>query len=211
MARLSERRRELLTSMMQDSIYEAVAAVLAEHGIRGMTMDRVAEQAEVAKGSLYNYFPNKQALLQFVHEKALAPVRQKGQEVLLADLPALEKLEAIILTWFEYLDEHRGLFSFLVADSDIRGMLKCEEDSGRASAVQDLATIIEQGIDEKVFRPVDPIRVAGFLFSAIRQVCDQQLSTDAPWPVKQLTKDLVDFFAHGLGVTSGSGAMQRVC
>ena len=77
MARLSERRRELLTSMMQDSIYEAVAAVLAEHGIRGMTMDRVAEQAEVAKGSLYNYFPNKQALLQFVHEKALAPVLAK--------------------------------------------------------------------------------------------------------------------------------------
>ena len=44
-----------------------------------------------------------------------------------------------MLTWFKYLDKHRGLLSFLVTDSDIRGMLKCEEDSGRASAVQDLA------------------------------------------------------------------------
>ena len=35
MARLSERRKELLTAMMQNAIYEAAVAVLTEHGISG--------------------------------------------------------------------------------------------------------------------------------------------------------------------------------
>jgi AcrR family transcriptional regulator len=59
MVRLSERRKELLNSMMQNAIHSAAVAVLTEHGIGGMTMDRVAEKAEVAKGSLYKYFPQQ--------------------------------------------------------------------------------------------------------------------------------------------------------
>lgn len=198
MVRLSERRRELVTSMMQDAVYEAAVEVLTTHGIGGLTMDRVAEQAEMAKGSLYKYFPNKLALLQLVHKKALEPVEQKGPEVMEADLPALDKLESLMRIWFEYIDEHRGLFRFFFMDDVVHGLLKCERETGHASAMEDLAKIIEQGIDEGVFRRVDPEPVAVILFGAIREVCEQQVITDEAWQVGQSARELTDFFAYGL-------------
>jgi len=198
MVRLSEQRKEALNSMMQEAIHTAAVAVLTEHGISGMTMDRVAEQAEVSKGSLYKYFPNKLALMRFVHKKAIEPLMQIGQEVLETDLPAPRKLESLIRAWLEYLVEHRGLLVFFATDTTVRGMLKREEETGRASAIQNLAAVIEQGIDEKVFRPVDPTRVAGFIFGAFRHMCEQQFAKSEPWPVDKLTKDSVDFFVHGL-------------
>lgn len=198
MVRLSERRKELLTAMMQDAVYEAAVAVLTEHGIGGMTMDRVAEKAEVAKGSLYRYFPNKGALVQFVHKKAIEPVERKGQEALDADVPALAKLETIMRIWFEYIDEHRGLFRFFFVDDTVQGLLKVEKETCHASAIEDLGKLIEQGIDEGVFRQVDPRQAAVFLFGAIREVGERQVAKDEPWPVEQSARDLTDFFAHGL-------------
>lgn len=45
------------------AILEAAAQVLARHGARHFTTARVAEKAGVSIGSLYQYFPNKAAIL----------------------------------------------------------------------------------------------------------------------------------------------------
>ena len=49
MPRLCKARKELLTTLMKESIFEAATAVLNEHGVNGTTMNRVAEAAELAK------------------------------------------------------------------------------------------------------------------------------------------------------------------
>jgi AcrR family transcriptional regulator len=208
MVRLFQRRKELWNSMMQDAIYAAAVAVLTEHGVSGMTMDRVAEQAEVAKGSLYRYFPNKAELMRFVHQRAIEPMLCAGQDILQTDATAPEKLRSLLRAWLEYLAEHRGLFSFFVTDATVRGMLQQEEETGRASGTQNLAAIIQQGIDQQVFREVDAMRVAGCLFGAIRHMCEQQLAKDGPWPVDQLTEELTDFFIYGLAANRFAGGSE---
>jgi AcrR family transcriptional regulator len=62
MPRLSRTRKQLLNAMMNDAIFDAAVAVLAEHGFKGMTMDRVAAAANLAKGSLYGYVESKPKL-----------------------------------------------------------------------------------------------------------------------------------------------------
>lgn len=63
-----------------DAILQAAAQILEKDGFRRLTTNRVAERAGVSISSLYQYFPNKQAL---VHElehrlrsKAHAEIRQ---------------------------------------------------------------------------------------------------------------------------------------
>ena len=48
-----------------DAILQAAAQILEREGFRRLTTNRVAERAGVSISSLYQYFPNKQAL---VHE-----------------------------------------------------------------------------------------------------------------------------------------------
>lgn len=55
-----------------DAIFEACIQVLLQVGIERLTTTRVAERAGVSVGTLYQYFPNKQALLLALLERHLA-------------------------------------------------------------------------------------------------------------------------------------------
>lgn len=46
-----------------DAIFEAVARTVATQGEAGLTTNRIAEAAGVSVGSLYQYFPSKEAIL----------------------------------------------------------------------------------------------------------------------------------------------------
>ncbi|MGH8446101.1 MAG: TetR/AcrR family transcriptional regulator [Solimonas sp.] len=52
-----------------EAILEAAARILAGEGYAAMSTNRVAERAGVSVGSLYQYFPNKNALVAALHQR----------------------------------------------------------------------------------------------------------------------------------------------
>ncbi|MDR3615960.1 MAG: TetR/AcrR family transcriptional regulator [Candidatus Obscuribacterales bacterium] len=54
-----------------EAIFEATIQVLLKDGVKNLTTTRVAERAGVSVGSLYQYYPNKEALLIAMLEKHL--------------------------------------------------------------------------------------------------------------------------------------------
>lgn len=54
-----------------EAIFEATIQVLLKDGVKKLTTTRVAERAGVSVGSLYQYFPNKEALLVAMLERHL--------------------------------------------------------------------------------------------------------------------------------------------
>ncbi|WP_237051729.1 TetR family transcriptional regulator [Lysobacter antibioticus] len=63
--RISSRKhpRQARSNQLVSAILEAAAQVLAAEGAQRLTTARVAERAGVSVGSLYQYFPNKAAIL----------------------------------------------------------------------------------------------------------------------------------------------------
>lgn len=57
-----------------EALVEATARLLAERGYRGATTRRIAERAGVSVGSLYQYFPSRDALVTAVLERHVAHV-----------------------------------------------------------------------------------------------------------------------------------------
>ena len=55
--------RQVRAELTRDRILTAAAHVFTEHGYAAGTTNRIAEQARVSIGSLYQYFPNKDAIL----------------------------------------------------------------------------------------------------------------------------------------------------
>lgn len=65
MARLSPRKKpqQGRSQATVSAIVEAAAQVLADEGVQALTTKRIAERAGVSIGSLYQYFPSKQAVI----------------------------------------------------------------------------------------------------------------------------------------------------
>jgi AcrR family transcriptional regulator len=73
--RKSPRQARSATTM--GAIFEATIQVLLAEGERGLTTTRVAERAGVSVGTMYQYFPHKQALLYAVLQSHLTHVADK--------------------------------------------------------------------------------------------------------------------------------------
>jgi AcrR family transcriptional regulator len=58
-----------------EAVLEAVRRVLKRHGAEAVTTNRIAEAAGVSIGSLYQYFPDKQALFTALYDRHVDEVR----------------------------------------------------------------------------------------------------------------------------------------
>jgi AcrR family transcriptional regulator len=95
-------------------ILEAAARVLARDGAAGFTTNRVAERAGVSVGSVYQYFPNKQALLYALHAKEIAATTTELAGILTdASRSSRERLHAAIRRFLETESDEAAMRSAL--------------------------------------------------------------------------------------------------
>jgi AcrR family transcriptional regulator len=84
---------------MRDRILAASRRVLAEEGALGFTTTRVADEASISVGSLYQYFPNKHALVRAMHDADIVAGWEYAQILLDGPLSPRAKVAAIV-EWF---------------------------------------------------------------------------------------------------------------
>ncbi|MCU0507631.1 MAG: TetR/AcrR family transcriptional regulator [Anaerolineae bacterium] len=70
-------RREQDRARRRNDILLSARAVFAQQGFRRATVDEIAQRAEVAKGTIYLYFENKEAILADLVLLALADLRSQ--------------------------------------------------------------------------------------------------------------------------------------
>src|SRR5476649_2912303 len=98
-ARISSRKQpqQARSTELVAAILQAAVQVLAKEGATRFTTARVAERAGVSVGSIYQYFPNKAAILFRLQSEEW---RQTSEllRVILEDVrrPALERLRALV-------------------------------------------------------------------------------------------------------------------
>jgi AcrR family transcriptional regulator len=54
---------------VRDAILDTTAALVAEHGLRAVTMSQIAGQTGIGRATLYKYFPDVEAILMAWHER----------------------------------------------------------------------------------------------------------------------------------------------
>lgn len=63
---LDEHRRAV-----RDAAIDATAGLIAEHGLAGVSMSRIAEQTGIGRATLYKYFPDVDAILLAWHQRQI--------------------------------------------------------------------------------------------------------------------------------------------
>ncbi len=186
-------------AMTRQAIQDAVARIVAKRGSHGLTMEQVAVEAGVAKGSLYLHFKSKQALLESVKESSLEPLLQEAEAILDSAMTPQEKIEQVIARRFSYFDQHRELFRFLLEDRQV-AQLHSErmKNSRYRYLLEKMAGVVEAGIGSGEFRAMDARKVAAMLLEASIAVIGQRLWDEAPGPWEEDARILIDVFLRGI-------------
>jgi len=93
---------------VRDATLDTTAALVAEHGLRSVTMSQIAEEAGIGRATLYKYFSDVEAILLAWHERQVA-----GHLAYLAEVRdqagnAAERLEAVLEAYALISHEHHG-------------------------------------------------------------------------------------------------------
>jgi AcrR family transcriptional regulator len=98
-ARISSRKQpqQIRSTELVAAILQAAIQVLSEHGATRFTTARVAERAGVSIGSLYQYFPNKAAILFRLQSDEWLQTTQMLQRILQnPEEPPLARLRTLV-------------------------------------------------------------------------------------------------------------------
>ncbi|HXF74342.1 MAG TPA: TetR/AcrR family transcriptional regulator [Actinomycetota bacterium] len=81
---------------VRDAILDTTAALVAQHGLRSVTMSQIAEATGIGRATLYKYFQSVDAILLAWHERQIA--RHLGHLLEVRDRAgdARERLEAVL-------------------------------------------------------------------------------------------------------------------
>ncbi|MBE1535838.1 TetR/AcrR family transcriptional regulator [Actinomadura algeriensis] len=99
--------RQKRSSDTRERIVQAAARVFVEHGYAAGTTNRIAEEAGLSIGSLYQYFPNKDALLLELTHRHIEEGRQVVVAALERGLPS-DCNDRVALFVDTALEAHRG-------------------------------------------------------------------------------------------------------
>ena len=91
-------------------ILDAAAALVVEAGLAGVTMHKVAKRAKTPIGSMYHFFPDRDALISALslrHQEALEAIDQAIQDLTDAQWQTLspaEVIDHIVTPFIDYLE-----------------------------------------------------------------------------------------------------------
>jgi len=186
-------------SYKRQSIQEAVIRLICREGLKSVTMERVAREVGIAKGTVYLHYRDKQELLDEVKSSALAPMMHKVEQILRTDGPADQRLRDASLAYLSYFDEHRDLFRVLIYEREVMRVQGSRYQSTRYQRlVHEASRVIGEGVRTGAFRDVDPHNVAAMFVEAMFALMNQRLRSEKPAPVEQDASLIGDLFIHGL-------------
>jgi AcrR family transcriptional regulator len=118
-ATIEAHRREV-----RDAVLDTTAALVAEHGLRSVTMSQIAEETGIARATLYKYFSGVEAILLAWHERQIAGHLDYLAEVRDQAGDASERLEAVLEAYALISHESHGhhntqLAAFLHRDEQV--------------------------------------------------------------------------------------------
>lgn len=188
-------KQELVEEFRRDTMLKATRLVLARRGLAGASMQAIADEAGVAKGTLYLYFEDRDDLV----EQAVGRVFDELLVLVRAELrpgrPLRAALHGLVKTQIAFFQTHRD---FLRVYAELRAPegAACQRRWRRPQYTRHLELLqgfLAEAVRRGEMKPFDPARVAFFVLEGMSSIVKRQLeergrrsTEDAKWIVELL-------------------------
>ncbi len=198
-------KHSLLEEYRRGEILAGARHVIARRGLSAASMEAIAHEAGVAKGTLYLYFRDRGDLLEQAVVGIFDELVARLEAVLAARRPLRETLRALLLTKLALFDEHRDFLRVYaeLRAGDAGACPRRRRDARHARYLKLLSEWLEEAVRRGEAKPFDPARAALFLVEGTNAVLEQRL-TSRDQKTTEEVEWIVDLFLDGIAARSGS-------
>src|SRR3954469_101413 len=165
-------RTDVLTEYRCDALLHAATRVFGKHGFECATMEQIAREADVAKGTTYLYYRSKQTIYDAALSRGLAELDGWTCEALDRAPNLHDAIAAFVTVRTQYFLEHRDFFRMYVAAIS-RQVTSVKPRASEFQAMVDRQTrrlegAIARGVARGEIRRADPAAAALAIFDLTR-------------------------------------------
>jgi AcrR family transcriptional regulator len=183
-------KKEVVTEFRCASILAAARAVFARKGFSAALVDDIAEEAGIAKGTVYLYFRSKEEIYLAALLEDLQRFHQQTLRAVKAARGARQKIRAFAEVGLEYCSSHRDFLRIFVSEFHKPKALT----SLHRQRLGLLASIIEEGIQTGEIKSMSASAAAAALFDVIKGMLERQVlgeSKNTPSQDLEFTLELI--------------------
>lgn len=200
----SQGRRERKKEETRRRIIGAAIALFAEHGFEDTTMEGIADAADVAKATLYSYFPVKEALV-IAHLQEVGKDAEPLFRQMLRQVPdTRSRLHALYRASAHWFEEHPDILRIYLRYR-LPNLLATHDDPSQRSGFEArLLEVIAAGQSAGEIRADMPkLNLARLLEGMSLHVWIGRLADPGAWPLEQSLMQMVDVFLQGAAPRKG--------
>ena len=154
----------------KEKINKAAISVISREGFYAATTDKIASEASVAVGTIYNYFKSKEDILINIFKTENDRRNSFYQIISQMELEPIDKIRSVLDMLFAGLTSSPELFQILLSERSSYLRISgdgCESENGLLFFI---LTVLEKGIGEKKIRDCDTTVAAVAITGAIETV-----------------------------------------
>jgi AcrR family transcriptional regulator len=176
----------------QQEIAQSAVPLIVNEGFNETSMRQIAKAVGMGKSTLYDYFDSKDDIIVYVIKKHMSELLQRAENILAQEGNAAQHLRRIMQMHLAFLLENRAFYLRLLTEAQ---RLKIESQKRiqvyRYTYQDLLKTVIETGIQEGSFRPVDSTVAMKTLLSMMTPVVYTSRPSGTPEEMLQAGMDLI--------------------
>jgi AcrR family transcriptional regulator len=174
-----ERQRD--RELKRDAVIRAAALEFNRKGYHNTSLDDIAARLEVTKPTVYYYVTSKEQLLFECFVAGVERIRTACREVRRLDLPARERLNAVLRQYGEAVASEFGWCMVRAEQDDLSPSMSRHVKALKSEIDHSIRRLIREGIQDGSIHPCDPKMTAFALAGALNWIAhwyreDQSMS-----------------------------------
>ena len=161
-------------TVRKDRVLEAAAQLFSERRFDEVSMEEIAQQAEVGKGTLYTYFANKEELYFAVVFDGIARLNESLREGAIDPSAPEERLRQMVHRIVSFFSQNRFFFRLMSIEDNRteggKGDSRRHWQEERRAQMEAIETVLRNGQKTGVFRIAHPTVEAHILRDMVRTV-----------------------------------------
>ncbi len=165
-------RRDRRRARTETTILDAAERLIDAHGFKGMTIDGLSDEADVAIGTIYARFGGKAGVYVALADRAVQRNREYVDAALATDGSPLDVVIALVESYERFHLDHPLAFRLVgLADLDDADPADRKRvDSALGAMLGDMVGAIDAAMKAGALRADDPLRVARVLWASANGV-----------------------------------------
>jgi AcrR family transcriptional regulator len=191
------------TEGVRDAILDATDRLLARYGYRKMTVEDIAREVGIGKGSVYLHFASKEEIVLSRVDRLVEQLKERLWAIARSDADAAIRLRLMLLTRVLYRFDSVQHYTTSLDDllAALRPGLLARRVRYFDEEAQIFAEVLGEGRDIGEFEFADALTTAYALLHATNSLLPYSLSTTELGEreeVKERTTQIADLILHGL-------------